>query len=875
MALLRRRKLVCFYCGRRSAKVQDGTVRRWQCTECEAVNHLDEHGEITDPPTTETQAGLQDSPHTSKTNNKTSDDGPFCATCIKNQHLLTTTLADYLPSSTHPDYAKYEASYPKYRANLEERYPQVCADCEPRVRERIRAAGYVAKTDHLRRMMERTRKSGMQRTWYQCGWRGLFVFLGSLTWWASILGQGMWHFLGLMTWQPSDTSLDLDDKRGLVTHCLRRALTGHSVDGTCVSGTLPLLWGAISLGVLSIWWNNQLMKKLRGSGFRLKGLNEYYKLQVVLLAVRASSSWIPRDESTWNLGMDKSAWRGAHAFMIVFLALATIISLRTVSVDRGPRISFPDTNIPLTTGPSPSQSVVKTQNQSGLGSQPNHASTSHYGGTPRFSISKLAPGPNVQNHQAKAPYQSPTPPPEGDENYDDPDAMEWTPTQESFNPARRVNVAEVTASFPVPPFSTFNRLPPAPKGPAAKLRTAALVTQPTLKSHSDQLQNPFQRFPAQASNDRQPVPDRSDRNQMVISPPQFFPASDASASTGLESLFDAAFSIRDEPLEVRAATIEEQTHPSSSLLSSSSSSALGLAAQTQTSATKFKPYINILSIVLRVLALFTWNLSAEISFKLGALGINIISTVTAAIPGIASSYSTYIHILLSTLLTVILALYSHVLPNHLIDHSGTLLFSLMLAQNIRWMMMISSRKPQHPQAVRLPSTDRKAESWTAPSPSISSAATSTSTSTSTSTYAPSLSSQYPPSNYTTRTSTSAFSYPSSSSTWSTPAPSWTRSARTSGTGSYLSSTPYSSTSTRPSVPSSYYSSIPSSSLTSSSSSSYARTSATGSTTSNKTVTPYFSSSLSSSYTPRTSSRWDYGSDDHDDDVDDEEDPVDL
>lgn len=42
MALLRQRKLVCFYCGRRSAKVQDGTVRRWECKECEAVNYLDE-----------------------------------------------------------------------------------------------------------------------------------------------------------------------------------------------------------------------------------------------------------------------------------------------------------------------------------------------------------------------------------------------------------------------------------------------------------------------------------------------------------------------------------------------------------------------------------------------------------------------------------------------------------------------------------------------------------------------------------------------------------------------------------------------------------------------------------------------------------------
>ena len=42
MASLLRRKLVCFYCGCRSAQKQDGRVRRWQCEKCEAVNHLDE-----------------------------------------------------------------------------------------------------------------------------------------------------------------------------------------------------------------------------------------------------------------------------------------------------------------------------------------------------------------------------------------------------------------------------------------------------------------------------------------------------------------------------------------------------------------------------------------------------------------------------------------------------------------------------------------------------------------------------------------------------------------------------------------------------------------------------------------------------------------
>lgn len=43
MSLLRRH-LVCFYCGRRSAKNHVTGTRKWECENCEAVNHLDEVG---------------------------------------------------------------------------------------------------------------------------------------------------------------------------------------------------------------------------------------------------------------------------------------------------------------------------------------------------------------------------------------------------------------------------------------------------------------------------------------------------------------------------------------------------------------------------------------------------------------------------------------------------------------------------------------------------------------------------------------------------------------------------------------------------------------------------------------------------------------
>lgn len=508
--------------------------------------------------------------------------------------------------------------------------------------------------------------------------------------------------------------------------------------------------------------------------------------------------------------------------MIYVLSQSTIISLRTVNVDRGPRISFPDTNIPLATGSSPDQSSVNKQttiprNQSGFYSQPNPASTNQ-----PFSIDRLAAGSNSQGSQANTPYQSPTPPPEEDESYDDPDAMEWTPTQETFRPSHRVNPAEVTASFPVPPFSSFKRLPPAPRAPAAKLRTAVPASKPSFKSHSEEPQNSFKRFTTQTSIGRQEEAEKSQKNDMVISPPQFFPEAGQSASTGLESLFDAAFSIRDEPVEVRG-TLDEQTrHPSSSSSQS--------AHRRQTSAAA--PYINILSIILRILALFTWNYSVKQPFQLSAVGINVISTLAAAIPGIPSYYSLYIQLLLSALLTINPTLYPPIIPTHLITHTGTFLYSLMLAQNIRW-LMISLKKSHHPQDIPN-STDMNIKQEpslpTTPTPSISSSINNSST------YSPSLSSSYNPASTYTRTSASTLSNPS---TWSIASSTSSRPTRTSG-ASY-SSMPFSSTSSRSTRTSgTSYSSIPSSSSSSTSSTS----GSISSTSSNRTITPF-----SSSYTP--------------------------
>ncbi len=126
----------------------------------------------------------------------------FCDTCLKNQRLFTTSLAQYLPDDPDsPDYALLEKKYYQFRNRLEERYPQICAECEPRVQQRIEQAAYTAKTDTLRRMIDQSRRAQqVKRT------SGLdYVSLaGRCLWFSGLVLQLLWHVSTLRTLVPED-----------------------------------------------------------------------------------------------------------------------------------------------------------------------------------------------------------------------------------------------------------------------------------------------------------------------------------------------------------------------------------------------------------------------------------------------------------------------------------------------------------------------------------------------------------------------------------------------------------------------------------------------------------------------------------------------
>jgi Ima1 N-terminal domain len=231
---------------------------------------------------------------------------------LKNQNIYVTTLSTYFPDPSDPRYAEYEARFPEFKASLEKRYPQVCADCVSLVNNRLQSMSYLTRAENLRVTLDKTRRGLVPRR--RRGWRDLAIFLGSLAWFGSILCQFLWHLMGVTLVQSAG-----DEQ---LPQCLL-LLVKRTTNPACLAAVDHLLPLAHKLGLASLWWNNRLLDSVHGAG-RLSKLNDYYFLQVVFLGIRFFAY-----RSIGNMD-EHGPSEAAHAFMLVFIAVVSPpIVLRT------------------------------------------------------------------------------------------------------------------------------------------------------------------------------------------------------------------------------------------------------------------------------------------------------------------------------------------------------------------------------------------------------------------------------------------------------------------------------------------------------------------------------------------------------------------
>ncbi|CRL27171.1 Protein of unknown function DUF2349 [Penicillium camemberti] len=537
MASLFSKRLTCFYCGQRSARSHRGPVRNFRCEHCEADNFFDEKGEITDPPAVVTNAEIH-APGASEPPFESTDFGgsqSFCAKCARNQHLFTSSLASYFPPSDDPTDSEYERGYEQFRRSLEDRYPQVCESCEPIVKSRIRRAGYEAKSDHLRRMMDQSRANRESRQARNRSWRSLLLLVGALAYWASIAGQLAWNLISVATLYQIAPNFDyLPDSEqppatpNSITSCVNQSIRLQRIPSECSPDLAPTAGLALIAGALSLWWNPKLRMKIDGMPGKFRGLAEYYQAQLIVMVVRCVFWAVVKDPST--SGLEPKLIPAFHALMMVFTILSVLFSRYVVSYSSSPLVNWSDNSWET-------QFEIPKASSSALPESPVSTRTTRSGGTPkastgglqqRFPINKLAqPQPTSPVEQSLTVAS----------NHTDNDGMDWSPSI-THNLRPTVTRRDQPSVLDGPhPFQ--GQIPAAPTPPAWKLRT-----QTSTKPIEQVIQpNPFHRSPIQPQGQWQ---QRRTDAEPVFKEPKFFPPHDHDTSTGLETLFDRAFNFQSD-----------------------------------------------------------------------------------------------------------------------------------------------------------------------------------------------------------------------------------------------------------------------------------------------------------------------------------------
>jgi hypothetical protein len=220
---------------------------------------------------------------------------------------------------------------------LEKRYPQVCEDCLPRVVERLKQRSYTAKTDHLRRLLDKTRQNvvpgNTRKTWLD-----VFDILGQISWILGVFGQVLWNFVGISghlvrrfldmstsNLLSSEPLIDPDSDIALspLASWMQALLDILDLDGNSIWSTgyygitlRNLAEWSLLLSFISIWWNPKFKEGYRGYHRHIKGFQDWYKYQFLLLITRVAFWAMMKYELLDRV--DPSATFGVHIFMLGF-----------------------------------------------------------------------------------------------------------------------------------------------------------------------------------------------------------------------------------------------------------------------------------------------------------------------------------------------------------------------------------------------------------------------------------------------------------------------------------------------------------------------------------------------------------------------------
>ncbi|KAF2737358.1 hypothetical protein EJ04DRAFT_126797 [Polyplosphaeria fusca] len=431
MPRLVRRRLRCHYCNTYCAGDHSGIPRAWQCPHCDSMNHMDERGNLVDPPADSPPRQVQygfAGPRSTSPSMQQPDASPFCDDCLQNQAIVNRLLSEYIPDESDPDYDRFVNTVDAYKGELETKYPPVCEKCSPHVREMIRRSGYTAKTEVMRRMLEQSKKNlaGLYTT------RQLWTLrLTSLAKWAyisSTLVAICWHICGILTVSKYSSGVDF------LHGCLLPAWDMRQVDRSCFAASEVLrvvAWATVADG-LTLWWNPRLRQKTERPGGRMRGLMPLWLVRIVVLGLRVTSllHWVNIPETTDAL---RSSTIG-HSIILGGVILTILLNWTTVRIDYQSTSSFMkrvDSHLPSHTPPL--RPVSRGSSRPGVTSFDTMAQsfTESFRSTdqPQQNAACLPPSPTLSPVSPSRDNEDETFTPYYERMSRANNAMDWTPTR--------------------------------------------------------------------------------------------------------------------------------------------------------------------------------------------------------------------------------------------------------------------------------------------------------------------------------------------------------------------------------------------------------------------------------------------------------------
>lgn len=344
-------RLRCHYCAARSPHSKRSGVTKFQCATCEAVNFLDGRGNIVDTPVsvaappTRTESALtsfQSSARSQSPPTEPLQKPAFCSTCQRNQHVYLETLSNYLPDEDHPRYQEFEDALPKFKAELEQRYPQICRKCAPAAQSKIRQADYDATTYNNARLVKATQDRrdgsvlGRRDDWKKQSVR-LLLMLAKLAVYANMFLQIAWHVFAALqvnlSTSVSDSAEDGHEQYSptLTPQSCVRQFVSLKVDPKCYRQLGEWVPYTVILALGLLWYDPGLTRWYHPTTRieAVRGQRQYLWMQILLLVVRGVV-WLKLSDPAIAKSLTTHQLTALHVLMVVFMLLVQQASERSI-----------------------------------------------------------------------------------------------------------------------------------------------------------------------------------------------------------------------------------------------------------------------------------------------------------------------------------------------------------------------------------------------------------------------------------------------------------------------------------------------------------------------------------------------------------------